>query len=160
MTSPDEFRAVMRNLAEGVTVITTEADGEVFGVTATSFTSMSLEPPLVGVALAKTSRTHGAVGRSRKFAANILREDQAEIARKYAETMATDRFDRVDVKVGSTGMPLLLGVIGSLECRVTERFDAGDHTIFLGEVLEITLDEGRPLIYFQGEYRRLEGGRR
>ncbi|MGH2811355.1 MAG: flavin reductase family protein, partial [Actinomycetota bacterium] len=70
------------------------------------------------------------------------------------------RFDRVDVKVGSTGMPLLLGVIGSLECRVTEVFDAGDQTIFLGEVLEITLDEGRPLIYFQGEYHRLEGGGR
>jgi flavin reductase (DIM6/NTAB) family NADH-FMN oxidoreductase RutF len=152
----DEYRGIMRNLAAGVTVVTTELDGRFFGMTATSFTSVSLEPMLVQVALEKTSRTHAAVQQARKFGVNILGGDQEAIARKCSETLASDRFDDIDVKAGEIGVPLIIGAIGTLECELVDEMQGGDHTVFVGEVLHGFASDGPPLIYFRGDYRSLE----
>jgi flavin reductase (DIM6/NTAB) family NADH-FMN oxidoreductase RutF len=152
----DEYRAIMRNLAAGVTVVTTELDGRYFGMTATSFTSVSLDPMLVQVALERTSRTHAAVKEARKFGINILAANQEEIARKCSETLASDRFDDIEVKAGEIGVPLIVGSIGTLECELVDEVEGGDHTVFVGEVLHGFASDGPPLVYFQGTYRGLE----
>jgi flavin reductase (DIM6/NTAB) family NADH-FMN oxidoreductase RutF len=146
----------MRNLAAGVTVVTTEVDGDFFGMTATSFTSVSLEPMLVQVTLDKSSRTHGALSTSRKFGVNILAAGQEEIARKCSESLAMDRFESADVKIGETGVPLIVGSIGALECSLVDELEGGDHTVFVGEVVHGYADDGPPLVYFQGQYRSLD----
>lgn len=153
MITADDFREVMRNLAAGVTIVTTEVDGEYFGTTVTSFSSVSLEPMLVQIALDGDSRIHAAVDRSRKFAANILSVDQEGLARRCADSMAVDRFQGVEVTLGETGVPLIDGSIAAVECRVTGEFPAGDHTVFVGEVVAAHLGEGAPLLYYQGDYR-------
>lgn len=152
--NPDDFKSVMRNLAAGVTVVTTVANGESFGMTATSFTSVSLEPMLVQVALDLASHTHDAVKQSGVFAVNILSIGQEKIATDFA-TADIDRFERCETTRGPAGLPLLVGSIGYLECRVVEQWPAGDHTIFLGEVVEGDTSDGIPLLYFKGKYRRL-----
>ena len=146
----------MRNLAAGVTVVTTEVDDEFYGMTATSFTSVSLEPMLVQVTLDKSSRTHAALTAARKFGVNILGADQEGLARKCSESLAMDRFDSADVKIGETGVPLIVGSIGALECILVDELEGGDHTVFVGEVVNGFAEGGPPLIYFQGEYRRLD----
>lgn len=154
MITADDFREVMRNLAAGVTIVTTEVEGDYFGTTVTSFSSVSLEPMLVQIALDSESRIHTAVDKSRKFAANILSVEQEGLARRCADSMAVDRFRGVDVTMGETGVPLIDGSIAAVECRVTGEFPAGDHTVFIGEVVAAHIGDGAPLLYYQGDYRR------
>ncbi len=155
MISDGDFREVMSNLAAGVTIVTTVLDGDFYGMTATSFTSVSLDPPLVQVSLDQASRTHGAVSRSRVFGANILSAGQKDIAQTFSQS-ATDRFEDLDVRLGpKTGVPLFPGAIGFLECRVTDEVPGGDHTIFVGEVISTETEISSPLIYFRGNYHRL-----
>lgn len=152
----DDFREVMRNLAAGVTIVTTEVDGEYFGTTVTSFSSVSLEPMLIQIALDTESRIHAAVKDSGKFAANILSVEQERLARRCADSMAVDRFRGVDVTLGEAGVPLIDGSIAALECRVTAEFPAGDHTVFIGEVVAAHTGDGAPLLYYQGDYGRID----
>lgn len=154
MVNPEEYRAVMRNLVAGVTVVTTRLEDKPSGMTATSFTSVSLEPMLVQVSLDRDSRTHDAIQASGKFAINILAADQEDIARHFS-TAGVDRFQVCELRNGVTGMPLIVGAIGHLECSVVEETEGGDHTIFIGEVIHVDTDDRPPLLYFQGEYRRL-----
>lgn len=154
MTTPEEYSAVFRNLASGVTVVTTLNDGKFFGMTATSFTSVSLEPMLVQVSLAKDARTHDAVRDAGTFAANILAANQETVARDFA-TPQKERETITATHAGKMGLPLIDGAIGHFECRVTEMVDGGDHTIFVGEVVESAVEGGAPLVYFQGNYTTL-----
>lgn len=156
MISSDEYRAVMGNLASGVPVVTTVWEGEFYGTTATAFSSVSLEPPLVQVTLHIKSNTRAVIEQSGIFAVNILAEDQKEIARDFA-TKGIDRFEKCPVKVGASGLPLIVGSIGTLECRMTQRFPGGDHVVVLGEVMHAYSEERPPLIYFKGRYRQLSG---
>lgn len=151
MTTPEEYRAVFRNLASGVTVVTTLHNGKLFGMTATSFTSVSLEPMLVQVSLAKAARTHDAVRDAGAFAANILAADQETVAREFA-TPQKDRETITATQPGKMGLPLIAGAIGHFECRVTDMVDGGDHTIFVAEVVQSAIEGGPPLVYFQGCY--------
>lgn len=145
---------MMRNLAAGVTVVTTRFEGAPSGMTATSFTSVSLDPMLVQVSLDRDSRTHDAIQGSGRFAVNILAADQEDIARHFS-TAGVDRFQVCELRDGATGMPLIVGAIGHLECSVVDQTEGGDHTIFIGEVIEVDKEDRPPLLYFQGEYRRL-----
>jgi flavin reductase (DIM6/NTAB) family NADH-FMN oxidoreductase RutF len=155
MISDDDYKDVMRNLASGVTIVTTALDGDFYGMTATSFTSVSLEPRLVQVSLDLESRTHHAVSESGVFGANILSVDQIEIARTFA-IAGMDRFQDLEVTLGrETGVPLFSGAIGLLECRVTDEVPGGDHTIFVGEVLSTSTKDDAPLVHFRGKYHRL-----
>ncbi len=154
MVDPDDFRSVMRNLVAGVTVVTTSFEGKPKGMTATSFTSVSMDPMLVQVSLDRDSRTHDAVEGSGKFAVNILAADQEDIARHFS-TAGVDRFQVCEFRDGVTGMPLIVGAIGHLECKVVEETEGGDHTIFIGQVVHADTEDRPPLLYFRGDYRRL-----
>jgi flavin reductase (DIM6/NTAB) family NADH-FMN oxidoreductase RutF len=155
MITAQEYRAVMRNLVSGVTIVTTELDGQPYGMTATSFTSVSLEPMLVQVCLEKDSRTHHAVKGSRDMAINILAAGQEQIARQFAAPGSTG-FDNCEIAAGETGLPLIAGAIGHLECRVVQEFEGGDHTIFLAEVAAGKAGEGTPLVHFRGDYQTMD----
>ena len=156
MIDPAGYKAVMRNLASGVCIVTTSVDGEKFGMTATSFTSVSLDPMLVQVTLDKESRTHDAVKKVGLFGVSILGADQEAIAKSFS-TKGVDRFEDLAHTTGTLGMPLIDGAIGVLECRVVEDTDGGDHTIFVGEALEGDNVQGaKPLVYFQGGYRNID----
>lgn len=155
MIDPEAYRGVMRNFASGVTIVTTAVDGQRYGMTATSFSSVSLDPMLIQVCLDKESRTHDAVKQVGTFAVSILGAEQEQVARSFS-TKGIDRFEDCSHADGSLGMPLIDGAIASLECRVSDEIDGGDHTIFVAEVLEGNHFEGAaPLVYFQGSYHQI-----
>jgi len=153
--TPDECRAVFRHLASGVTVVTTFHEGKIFGMTATSFTSVSIDPILVQVSLSKDARTHDAVRDAGTFAANILASHQETVARDFA-TPKLDRETIARTHAGEMGLPLIDGAAGYFECRVTNTMEGGDHTIFLAEVFHGGTEDRPPLVYFDGGYTTLD----
>ena len=150
-----EIRNVMGHFATGVTVITTsDITGKPFGLTVNSFTSLSLNPPLVVVCVDKTVDCYSCFDESKVFAVNVLSEDQEELSRRFA-TKGIEKFAGIQWRMGECGSPLLDGVIGTIECKVTRSYEGGDHTIFLGEILSATAKGDRPLLFFKGKYHRL-----
>ena len=150
-----EFRRVLGHFAAGVTVVTTIGDdGQPYGLTATAFTSVSLEPPLVLVCVDKRAECHPHFHVSRVFAVNFLALDHEHLSRRFA-TSGGDKFKDLEVRRGVTGAPLLSEALGYLECRTVDVFGGGDHTIFLGQVEAADAHEGEPLLYFKGAYRRI-----
>ncbi len=155
----ETFRKALSHFATGVTVVTV-ADGQrhVHGMTANSFTSVSLEPLLVLVCVNRKARTHSLLHAQKRFGINILGEDQEELA-KYFTQVEQDRetAKRLGVRFGRTerGTPVLEGTLAQLDCKLVSTSDAGDHTIFIGEVEQIDTAEGCPLIFHRGRYRRL-----
>jgi flavin reductase (DIM6/NTAB) family NADH-FMN oxidoreductase RutF len=150
-----EIRNVMGHFATGVTVITTsDITGTPFGLTVNSFTSLSLNPPLVVVCVDKTVDCYSCFDESKVFAVNILSEDQEELSRRFA-TKGIEKFAGIQWRMGEHGLPLLDGVIGTIECKVTRSYEGGDHTLFLGEILSATAKGDRPLLFFKGKYYRL-----
>ncbi len=150
-----EIRNVMGHFTTGVTVITTkDITGKPFGLTVNSFTSLSLNPPLVVVCVDKTVDCYSCFDETKVFAVNVLSEDQEELSRRFA-TKGIEKFAGIQWRMGEHGAPLLDGVIGTIECRVTRSYEGGDHTIFLGEILSATAKGDRPLLFFQGKYHRL-----
>ena len=156
-----EFRQALGCFATGVTVITVDYEGEVQGMTANAFASVSLDPPLVLVCVDHRARTHAHLHAKKRFGVNVLAEDQKIISDYYAraaqdhghaERDAGARFDRT-----AHGTPVLNGGLAYLECRLHTVQDAGDHTIFIAEVEEVVVREGNPLLYYRGEYRAIEG---
>jgi flavin reductase (DIM6/NTAB) family NADH-FMN oxidoreductase RutF len=156
-----EFRQALGCFATGVTVITVDYEGQVQGMTANAFASVSLDPPLVLVCVDHRARTHSHLHAKKRFGVNVLAEDQQVISEYYArvaqdhghaERDAEARFDRT-----AHGTPVLHGALAYLECRLHTAQDAGDHTIFIAEVEEVVVREGDPLLYYRGEYRAIEG---
>lgn len=160
---PAEFRRTLGHLAKGVTIVTARRpDGTPSGLTATSVCSVSLGPPLILVCIERDTRTHGVVGAAGSYAVNVLREDQAELARIFS-TETDQKFLEVDWRPGRTGAPVLDRAVAHLECAVVKTVPAGDHTIYIGEVRRAEVrqtSEGeppRPLLYFRAAYRALGG---
>jgi len=155
--TPEEFRDVIGHFASGVTVITATHDGERRGTTASAVSSLSLEPPMVLICLNKTSATAHAIAAARRFAVNILGEDQAEEAMRFAKRAATgDKFAGIAVNTGDRGEPLLANALATLECHVAEQVTGGTHLVFLAEVERASARTGSPLAYFRGQFGRLE----
>jgi flavin reductase (DIM6/NTAB) family NADH-FMN oxidoreductase RutF len=160
MTADQEkFRLAMGCFATGVTIITVDYEGEVQGMTANAFTSVSLDPLLVLVCVDHNARTHAHLHAKKRFGINVLSDRQRAISEHYAredrdpgraEEEAGARFDRT-----RHGTPVLHGALAYLECRLQTAQDAGDHTIFIAEVEEVTVREGNPLLYFQSGYREI-----
>jgi flavin reductase (DIM6/NTAB) family NADH-FMN oxidoreductase RutF len=145
--------------ATGVTIITVDLDGEVHGMTANAFTSVSLDPMLVLVCVDHSTRTHAHLHEKKRFGINVLCEDQRSISEYYArperthenaEVEAGARFDRT-----KHGTPMLHGALAYLECRLHSAETAGDHTIFIAEVEDIVVRDGDPLLFFRGKYRKI-----
>lgn len=154
-----EFRKAMGSFATGVTVITVDYEGEVHGMTANAFTSVSLDPLLVLVCVDHRARTHAHLHARKRFGVNVLAENQRAVSEYYASAMPTHqhaeqeagaRFDRTQ-----HGTPVLHGALAYLECRLHSAQDAGDHTIFIAEVEDVVVREGDPLLYFRGAYRKI-----
>ncbi len=153
-----ELRKVMGQFATGVTVITTQMGDSIFGFTANSYTSVSLEPPLILFCLHKDSKGCPVFLKNGSFAVNILADDQMEVSNGFAnrELNALERFQLVSYSNGKSGSPLIDRAMGYLDCRLSSSLESGDHVIFIGEVIDMGhRPEKRPLIYFQGGYREL-----
>jgi 3-hydroxy-9,10-secoandrosta-1,3,5(10)-triene-9,17-dione monooxygenase reductase component len=150
----DDLRSVMRLFPSGVCVVTADADGDRIGVTIGSLVSLSLSPPLVGIAVGKTNALHEVLRAAGAFGVSFLRGDQAHIAARFALGMPPALlWDRLDVHVGTTGAPLLDDALAWLECVVDAEHGVGDHTLFVGEVTAAR--EGRTgsgLVYREHEY--------
>jgi flavin reductase (DIM6/NTAB) family NADH-FMN oxidoreductase RutF len=153
--TPTEFRTALRSFAAGVTVVTTrDREGRPSGLTASAFTSVSLDPPLVLVCVDHAATAHPDLRHRGWFAVNILRREQEGLSRRFAVS-GGDKFSGVSCHEGKTGLPLLDGALVTLECRIVEAHEAGDHTIFLGQVEAATVAGGQPLVYFHGAYHGL-----
>jgi flavin reductase (DIM6/NTAB) family NADH-FMN oxidoreductase RutF len=151
----NDLRRVMGHFATGVAVITTrDFDGKPYGLTANALCSVSLDPPLLLVCVDKRAESHPAFGRSGTFAINILAQGHEDLSRRFAVS-GGDKFVDVAHRDGVTGVPVLDGVLGAVECRVVAEHDAGDHTIFIGQVEALAASEGDPLLFFRGKYRGL-----
>lgn len=135
----------------GVTVVTTLAEGKPLGFTANSFSSVSLEPPLLLVSIAKTSSNYAAFVAAPGFAINILAEDQREISNTFARPVA-DRFSTVDWQAGPEGAPVLAGVSGWFDCAMHQVVDAGDHALLIGRVAAFGASAAPGLGYYRGGY--------
>jgi flavin reductase len=156
-----EFRKAMGSFATGVTIITVDLDGEVHGMTANAFTSVSLDPFLVLVCVDHAARTHAHLHARKRFGINVLCENQQAISDYYArpdrdhhraEEETAAKFERTQ-----HGTPVLHGALTYLECRLHTVQEAGDHTIFIAEVEDMVVREGEPLLFFRGKYRKVGG---
>jgi flavin reductase (DIM6/NTAB) family NADH-FMN oxidoreductase RutF len=146
------FRDVMGTFATGVTIITTVVDGSAHGITANSFTSVSLDPPLVLFCLGRSSTNFEAFMAAESFAVNILADDQDKLSTHFA-MFEGDRFEGTPWGPWETGAPVLDGVIAAADCVLEARHDAGDHIIVIGRALRAeTLSRKSPLLYHQGKY--------
>ena len=155
----EALRQAMRRWTSGVAVVTSAWQGRKHGMTVNSFTSISLDPPLVSVTLANDTRTHAMVSQSGVFAVTILSEEQSELAARFAGRSLPDqdRFDGIKTARLATGCPLLEGGLAYVDCRVYASHPLVHSTLFIGEVQQAhTIDSLRPLIYFNREYHRLE----
>ncbi|GAA3774385.1 hypothetical protein GCM10022225_72640 [Plantactinospora mayteni] len=152
------FRHVVGHLASGVTVITTETGARRHGMTASSVTSLSVDPPMMLACINNAVPTARAVSMSGRYAVNVLGEGQGELARQFA-TASSDKFRDVAVSTGTLGLPLLDDALAHLECEVVETVTGGTHTIFLGRVASASAGRGQPLTYFRGGFGRFEFAR-
>jgi len=151
----DELREVMRRFPAPVAVVTTELEGERFGLTVGSLVSLSLAPPLVGISLGKDSSSHEPIRRAGGWAASLLSGSQVAIAQHFARSGVPPvaLWVAVDAREGARG-PLLDGALGWLECRTVAEHEAGDHTILVGEVETVELGAGgEGLVYRGSEFR-------
>ncbi len=153
----DEFRAALGRFATGVTVITVEtAAGDVHGMTASAFCSVSLRPPLVLVCVDRLAETYLHLRERRQFGVSILKEEQEALSEFFADAERNPGAAyRLAIKYRpmKSGTPVLQNALGNLDCSVLSAHEAGDHTIFVGEVREVIVNEGPPLLYFRGRYR-------
>ncbi|MEE8074571.1 MAG: flavin reductase family protein [Candidatus Binatia bacterium] len=150
-----EIRDIMAHFATGVTVVTTrDGAGSPFGLTVNAFTSLSLNPPLVVVCIDKAAQCYSCFEESKVFAVNVLSEDQEELSRRFA-TKGIEKFGEIKWHRGENNVPLLDGSIGTIECKIVNSYEGGDHTIYLGEIVSANATEDRPLLFFKGKYHRL-----
>ncbi len=151
--SSSEFRDALGMFATGVTIVTARnAQGDFVGLTANSFNSVSLTPPLVLWSLARSAGSMAAFSAGSHYAINILCADQQDLAKQFA-ARGGDRFAGVEFEVGSGGAPLLQGAAATFECFNRSRYDEGDHVIFVGEVERCTHRAGAsPLLFHGGKF--------
>lgn len=148
---PTLFRKTMGCFATGVTIVTTKSGGEIHGMTVNSFTSVSVQPMLVLICLAKGSQTTAAVQAKGWFVVNILEEKQVELSIRFAR-QNEDRYAGVNFTLNEYDLPVLPDCVAHLVCRVHRIDPGGDHIIVIGEVVKVALREAAPLLFFRGAY--------
>ncbi|WP_040048006.1 flavin reductase family protein [Bacillus thermotolerans] len=146
------FRSTMGKFATGVTVITTEVDGKAHGMTANAFMSVSLNPKLVLISIGEKARMLDRIHQSGTFAVNILSAEQKEVSMLFAGQIKEEK--KVEFEY-IQGVPTVKGALANVVCKVHSSQVAGDHTLFIGEVQDIVLQDGTPLTFFEGKYGRL-----
>jgi flavin reductase (DIM6/NTAB) family NADH-FMN oxidoreductase RutF len=151
----EEFRHACGRFATGITIASVlDANGAPHGLTVSSFASVSLDPPLILVCLGHDVSVINHFRASNNFGINVLAESQRHLSDRFARK-GHDRFDGLEWQSGTTGVPLLTGVLAAIECRTSQWFTAGDHDIFVGEMVAARVADGEPLIYFASRYREL-----
>jgi flavin reductase (DIM6/NTAB) family NADH-FMN oxidoreductase RutF len=154
-----EFRHALGQFATGVAVVTAErAPGRVHGMTANSFTSVSLRPPLILVCVAREAQLLPLIQKQKRFGVSILREDQQAVSEYFAQTVENRDLEKrlgIRYRWTETGIPLLNDALTHLACNLVSEHVAGDHNIFVGEVNTLDVHEGKPLLYLRGKYRKL-----
>jgi 3-hydroxy-9,10-secoandrosta-1,3,5(10)-triene-9,17-dione monooxygenase reductase component len=150
------FRGVLGHFCTGVTVVTGLEGKDPVGMTCQSFTSLSLDPPLVAFAPGKSSTSWPRMAGSGAFCVNVLTEEQEELGRVFA-TSGADKFRGVGWRSGETGSPILNDSLAWIDCRIEQQHDAGDHLIVVGRVLELSsAKSGKPLLFYRGGFGRFE----
>lgn len=151
------FRRALARYPTGVAIITALAsDQRPIGMTCNSFTSLSLEPPLVQWSIAKTSRNHAAICSTSHFAVHVLDAAQRELCRQFS-ARDKDRFAALELETGLHGLPLLTQYHARFECETYARHEAGDHTIIIGRVLRLCEQEGDALVFYRGRLATIDG---
>lgn len=149
------FRQCLSKFATGVTVITcSNSEGDCFGITANSFSSVSLEPPLILWSIAKVSNSLQAFLDAGYFAINVLELGQQPVSKLFARSKH-DIFDGVDYESSENGAPLLRNTLAWFECRTDNVHDCGDHHIIIGEVVDYRSNDGEPLVFYDGQYQTI-----
>lgn len=148
------FREVLGHFATGVTVVTGTDDGAPVGFTCQAFTSLSLEPPMVAIAPAKTSTSWPRIAPLGLFCVNVLAEGQESLCRTFAVS-GGDKFHQIDWHLGVAGTPVIDGVLAWVECALESVHDAGDHELVIGRVLDLGYGGGGPLIFYRGTFGNL-----
>jgi 4-hydroxyphenylacetate 3-hydroxylase, reductase component len=153
--SSEEFRRACGGFATGVTIATVlDTEGQPHGLTVSSFTSVSLAPPLVSICLGHAVTVIDLFRASNFFGINILSESQRYLSEHFARK-GHDRFQGIGWTAGETGAPLIGGVLAAIECQVEQRIPVGDHDIFVGRMVATRVQEGLPLVHFRGRYQKL-----
>jgi flavin reductase (DIM6/NTAB) family NADH-FMN oxidoreductase RutF len=155
---PDDFKAALGSWAAGVTVVTTRQGGLVYGITASSFTSLSLDPPLVLVCIANSNKLALMVQETQTFAVSILATDQEDVSAYFAKSgrEPVERFEDFGTIELHTGSPIIDGALAHLDCELDLAIAGGDHTIAIGRVLGAAANpDKQPLLYYRRAYRAL-----
>jgi len=157
---PAAFKETLAHWATGVTVLSTLTNGQPVGITVSSFTSLSLNPPQVLVSVNKRLHTHDAIRNEKRFAVSILHDGQQEIGMRFAGMMPEieDRFAGLAVQTAATGSPILSDALAWVDCVVKHVYDGEDHSIFVGEVVAAGRSTGQPLLYYNRQWRKLADG--
>lgn len=151
----NQLRQVMGHFATGVTIITTfNKEGQMHGLTANAFTSVSLEPPLLLISVDKKAESWPAFEESKVFTVNILADEQEALSRKFAVS-GGNKFEGVAYRQGANGAAILEGTLAHIECTLYAAYEGGDHSIYLGEIQEAEVREGKPLVFYRGGYRAI-----
>lgn len=147
-----ELRNCFGKFATGITVITAlDPDGAKIGLTVNSFSSLSLDPPMILWSLDNRSHNLDALKKASHFSVNVLASDQMDISNNFA-SRAEDKFEDIDITQGKSGIPLLKGTVAHLECKNVQQIDGGDHLVFIGEVEHFDVTDKKPLLYANGQY--------
>lgn len=154
----ETFKTMLSSWASGVTIVTSQFEGQRLGMTVSAFSSVSLVPPLVMICADKLSNTNVLIERSRTFTVNVLSSEQVALSNLFADKKREAiRFDGLDCKTGVTGCPRLPGTLAVLDCHVRDEIDAGDHIVYIASVEDAELDASlEPLVYFKGAYKLLQ----
>jgi flavin reductase (DIM6/NTAB) family NADH-FMN oxidoreductase RutF len=154
--SASDFKHVMRQWATGVTIVTMRHGDAIHGLTVSGFVGVSLEPPLALISIGQELKTHELLPQGRCFAVNFLRDDQRELSDRFAGREGdVDRFAGLATRVAVTGAPILDECLGWMDCRLVSTTPVGDHCLYVGEIVASGVSEGKPLLYWAGDYRRL-----
>jgi flavin reductase (DIM6/NTAB) family NADH-FMN oxidoreductase RutF len=154
---PDSFRSVLGRFASGITVVTTrDTEGRDVGMTVSAFASVSLDPPLICICIERRASMFRALCGAETFGVSILASDQEALSRRFSAMESSHRFDGIGYERGESGVLLLDEALAHIECRRVAQHEAGDHTIFIGEVERADARDARPLLYYRGGYAQLE----
>lgn len=146
------FRDAMGKFATGITIVSMNDEGKNIGMTVNAFMSISLNPKLIAVSIDESASMYDKLNNTEKFGISILKEDQQELSMIFARQKEKDReIEFVDLD----GVPVLKDALATLSCKVINKVKAGDHLIYIAEVTDLTIDEGSPILYFGGKYRKI-----
>ncbi|MFQ5602330.1 MAG: flavin reductase family protein [bacterium] len=158
MISEESFRNALSRFATGVTIVTLEHENEYHGLTVNSFTSVSLNPPLILICIQRNGKSHALFRLNQRFVVNILSQEQRDLASQFADSdlHGWQRFHDLKFNMSQEGIPIIADSLAYLECQIVKQYEGGDHTIFLGEVNGAwSANNKKPLLFFESQFAQI-----